>query len=92
VLHNRQVTFTVLLDPDGRVTGPLYGMPRDQAETYVIDAAGRVRAAHPTVRRWTTPAELSGLGALLPTPTPTPTPTATPSSSARSLDRSASQA
>ena len=75
VLHNRDVTFTVLLDPDGAVTGPLYGLPRDQAETYVIDAGGRVRAAHPTVRRWTTPAEMSGLGALLPTPTPTPTPT-----------------
>ena len=72
VLHNRDVTFTVLLDPDGAVTGPLYGMPREQAETYVIDAIGRVRAAHPTVRRWTTPAEMSGLGALLPTPTPTP--------------------
>lgn len=75
VLHNRQVTFTVLLDPDGRVTGPLYGMPRDRAETYVIDAGGRVRSAHPAPRRWTTPAELSGLGALLPTPTPTPSST-----------------
>jgi peroxiredoxin len=78
VLHNRQVTFTILLDPAGAVTGPLYGMPRDQAETYVIDAGGRVRAAHPAVRRWTTPAEMSGLGGLLPTPTPTPA--ATPSS------------
>jgi peroxiredoxin len=90
VLHNRQVTFTVLLDPDGRVTGPLYGRPSDQADTYVIDATGRVRAAHPTPIRWTTPAEMSGLGALLPTPTPTPkgtpAPSATPSS-AGSLDR-----
>ena len=89
VLHNRKVTFTVLLDPEGRVTGPLYGMPRDRAETYVIDAGGRVRAAHETPRRWTTPTELSGLGALLPTPTPTPAPTATPASSSGSLDRPA---
>ena len=80
VLHNRQVTFTVLLDPDAQVTGPLYGRPRDQADTYLIDATGRVRAAHQAPRRWTTPAELSGLGALMPKPTPTPTPTATPAS------------
>jgi peroxiredoxin len=80
-LHNRKVTFTVLLDPGGRVTGPLYGRPRDEAETYVIDAAGRVQAVHLAPRTWTSPAELSRLGALLPTPTPTPNPLDTPTPS-----------
>ena len=83
VLDNRNVTFTVLLDPGGAATGPAYGMPRDRPETYLIDTAGRVRSIELEPRAWTSQTALSRLGALIPTPTPTPTPESTPSS----LDR-----
>lgn len=72
MLANRKVSFTVLLDPGGRVTGPLYGTPRGAAETYLIDAAGRVVSVHQKPRAWTSRTGLAALGALLPTPTPSP--------------------
>lgn len=74
VLVNRTVTFTVLLDPGGAVTGPLYGMPR-RPETYLIDTTGHIRAIELEPRAWTTQQALSRLGALIPTPTPTPSAT-----------------
>ena len=78
VLHNRTVTFTVLLDPGGAATGPLYGMPRDRPETYLIDTTGHIRAIELEPRPWTNETGLSRLGALIPAPTPTPSPTPAP--------------
>jgi len=74
VLQNRGVTFTVLLDPEGQATAPQWGTPRDRAETYLIDAGGRVVSVHLEPQRWTARDSLLRLGALLPTPTPTPSP------------------
>jgi peroxiredoxin len=73
-LANRAVSFTVLLDPGGRVTGPLYGRPRGRAETYVIDPAGRVQSVHLEIQDWTSEPLREQLAALLPRPTPTPRP------------------
>jgi peroxiredoxin len=81
LLKNRGVSFTVLEDPGGRVTAPLYGMPRGRAATYVIEAGGRVREVHQEPKRWTGQEQLSSLGALLPKPTPTPHPLDTPTPS-----------
>lgn len=78
VLANRAVTFTVLLDPEGRVTGPLYGAPRKRAETFVIDAGGRVVSVHLEPQKWTSQPLRERLAALLPLPTPTPRPLDTP--------------
>lgn len=78
VLANRGVSFTVLLDPVGRVTGPLYGVPRRRAETYVIDAHGRVLSVHLEPQKWTSEPLRERLAALLPLPTPTPRPLDTP--------------
>ena len=72
VLHNRDVTFTVLLDPGGASTGPLYGMPRDRPETYLIDTTGHIRAIEQEPRPWTNEMGLRRLGELIPAPTPTP--------------------
>jgi len=78
LLANRGVSFTVLLDPDGRVTSPLYGPPRGKAETYLIDTQGRVVSVRLDLEHWTTQPRREELAALLPTPTPTRTPLDTP--------------
>jgi peroxiredoxin len=78
VLANRSVTFTVLLDPEGRATNPLYGVARGRAETYVIDPGGRVLAVHLEPQKWTSQPLRERLAALLPVRTPTPQPLDTP--------------
>jgi peroxiredoxin len=78
VLANRAVSFTVLLDPDGAVTGPLYGRPLGRAETYVIDPAGRVAAVYLEPQKWTALPLRDELAARLPSPTPGPLDTSRP--------------
>jgi peroxiredoxin len=72
VLKNRAISFTVLLDPEGRVTGPLYRRARGQPETYLIDGTGRVVSVDLERQKWTN--QLERIEALLPLPTPTPSP------------------
>jgi peroxiredoxin len=72
VLANRAISFTVLLDPGGGVTGPLYGPARGRPETYLIDPGGRVVTVELERPKWSD--QLERLAVLLPRPTPTPTP------------------
>lgn len=74
VLANRGVSFTVLLDPEGQVTNPLYGATRGKAVSYLIDAAGTLLEVRRDLPQWTSPRLRERLAALLPVPTPTRTP------------------
>lgn len=78
VLANRAVSFTVLLDPEGRVTNPLYGPTRDHAITYLLDSSGRLLEVRHDFPRWTAPDVRERLLGLLPHPTPSPGPLDTP--------------
>lgn len=79
LLGNRGVSFTVLLDPGGAATDPLYGSPRGRAETYVIDPQGRVQAVYLEPQKWTALPLREELAARLP-PRRTPAPLDTPPS------------
>lgn len=72
VLANRGISFTVLLDPDGQVTNPLYGPTRDRAITYLLDSSGRLIEVRHDLPRWTGPELRERLLGLLPSPTPAP--------------------
>jgi peroxiredoxin len=72
VLANRGISFSVLLDPEGRVTDPLYGPTRDKAITYLLDSSGRLLEFRHDLPRWSGPDLRERLLGLLPTPTPTP--------------------
>jgi peroxiredoxin len=78
VLANRGISFTVLLDPEGRVTSPLYGPTRDKAITYLLDSSGRLLEVRHDFPRWTGPDLRARLLGLLPQPTSTPAPLDTP--------------
>lgn len=52
-LHNRGVTFTILLDPLGRQTAATWGTPRERTpETYLIDRSGRVVSVYLKPQPW----------------------------------------
>lgn len=71
LLANRQVSFTVLTDPSGVVTGPLYGVPpARKPETYLIDTEGRVVSVHLKAEQWTNEDLLPKVAKLLPPATP----------------------
>ena len=53
MMANRGLTFTVLMDPSGRQTAPIYGLPADRVpETYLIDRGGRVVSVHLKPEPW----------------------------------------
>lgn len=74
MLANRNVSFTVLVDPEGTVTNALYGAPQGKAVSYVIDAAGTLLEVRRDLPQWTSGPLRERLSALLPTRTPTPVP------------------
>jgi peroxiredoxin len=72
LLANRNVSFTVLVDPGGRASEPLYGLPpARRPETYLIDSTGRVISVHVKAEQWTRPDLRRRLAELLPPRVPT---------------------
>ena len=63
------VTYPLLHDPGGRVTGPAWGTVSGPV-AYVVDANGRVVAGHPTPVDWQRDEHRERIEALLPPPPP----------------------
>ncbi len=63
------ITFTMLHDPGGRVTGPAWGTVSGPV-AYVVDARGRVVAGHPAPVDWQREELRQPIEALLPPPPP----------------------
>jgi peroxiredoxin len=75
LLASRKVSFTVLVDPGGRATEPLYGLPpARRPETYLIDSTGRVVSVHLKAEQWTREDLLRKLAELLPPRVPAASP------------------
>jgi peroxiredoxin len=68
-LANRGITFTVLLDPLGRQTAPLYGFPPERTpETYLLDRDGRVVSVYLKPQPWAREDLRRKIEAVLPPP------------------------
>jgi len=66
---DRAITFTMLHDPGGRITGPAWGTVSGPV-AYVVDAGGRVVAGHPAPVDWQREENRQPIEARLPPPPP----------------------